>query len=167
MFNCYKLNMSKSALFFLLFSLMGFILFDLSNVFYSFLFFTFDYCLRCTLVFHSKIKNHAELTIDLKTQNVPHRQRQNSVISCSPLSPSSLCSLDSNRSRVEEMVFLFETAHHQHRRYSVDSYHYDLKRTFIRERKFEYLPTVSEWKKREKHISSLPPPVHLSASTST
>lgn len=68
------------------------------------------------------------------------------------------------------MVVLFETNHHQQRRYSVDSYHYDLKRTFIRERKFEYLPTVSEWKKREKHISPPPPPpppIHLSASKST
>lgn len=61
---------------------------------------------------------------------------------------------DCKRSQVEEMVYMFETGgfHQgklQHRRYSVDSYNLQQqKKSFIRERKFEYQPIIGEWKKR-------------------
>ncbi|KAG0738687.1 hypothetical protein G6F57_002790 [Rhizopus arrhizus] len=101
-----------------------------------------------------------------------NRQRHSSISSCptndTPLilststSTSSLWSLDSNRSRVEEMIYLFETGNHpQKRRYSIDSCY----PPYIRERKFEYLPTVNEWRKREN--STTFPPIRLSTSNST
>ncbi|KAI9244724.1 hypothetical protein BY458DRAFT_529379 [Sporodiniella umbellata] len=74
------------------------------------------------------------------------------------------------QSKVDAIVFLFETGHYQQqRRHSLDSYHYNLKRTLIHEREFEFLPTVNEWRKREY---GPPPfkyqlPISLSVSVST
>lgn len=66
-------------------------------------------------------------------------------------------------SQVEEMIHLFETGGHQHqphRRYSVDSHNYQQKQ-LIRERKFEYKPIATEWKKRDNS------PIQLAPSKST
>ncbi|KAF1797713.1 hypothetical protein FB192DRAFT_1401212 [Mucor lusitanicus] len=57
------------------------------------------------------------------------------------------------RSQVEDMIHLFENGHRymeQHRRHSVDS-HWNTgsrKRIYIRERRYEYQPTVGQWKRR-------------------
>ncbi|KAG2210741.1 hypothetical protein INT46_008563 [Mucor plumbeus] len=70
------------------------------------------------------------------------------------------------RSKVEDMINLFENGHHymeQHRRYSVDSYLNCYKKAYIRERKYEYHPMVGEWKKRINGNF----PIHLSESKST
>lgn len=70
------------------------------------------------------------------------------------------------RSKVEDMINLFENGHHymeQHRRYSVDSHLNCHKKAYIRERKYEYHPIVGEWKKRINGDFS----IHLSESKST
>ncbi|KAL9557359.1 hypothetical protein MBANPS3_001433 [Mucor bainieri] len=78
------------------------------------------------------------------------------------------------RSKVEDMIHLFENGHHryhmeqqqqQHRRHSVDSHwsNNNRKRIYIRERRYEYQPTVGEWKKRIDGEF----PMHLSESKST
>lgn len=79
---------------------------------------------------------------------------------------SSNWSADSKRSHVEDMIHLFETGgtHKIHRRYSMDSHSYQ-KPLYIRERKYEYKPIASEWKKRTTTASDVP--TLLSASTST
>lgn len=85
---------------------------------------------------------------------------------------SSNWSADSRRSHVEDMIHLFETggSHKIHRRYSMDSHSYQ-KPLYIRERKYEYKPIASEWRKRTgattATVSDVPFPVLLSASTST
>ncbi|KAL7316740.1 hypothetical protein PS15m_003192 [Mucor circinelloides] len=57
----------------------------------------------------------------------------------------------SKRSQVEDMIHWFEHGHRymeQRRRHSVDSHWHCRKRVYIRERRYEYQPTVGEWKKR-------------------
>ncbi len=122
--------------------------------------------------------NSPELNKRIEPKSVVIRKRHYSVSSHSDvtnftpqLSPtssissfSSNWSADSRRSRVEEMINLFETGGHQpHRRYSMDSHTYE-KPLYIRERKFEYHPTASEWKKRAHNHSFT---IQLSESKST
>ncbi|KAI8636555.1 hypothetical protein BD408DRAFT_425942 [Parasitella parasitica] len=71
------------------------------------------------------------------------------------------------RSKVEEMIHFFENGHcsmDQHRRYSIDSHLNCRKKTHIRERWYEYQPTVGEWNKR---INGDFPSMQLSESKST
>ncbi|KAK4508952.1 UDP-N-acetylglucosamine pyrophosphorylase [Mucor velutinosus] len=74
----------------------------------------------------------------------------------------------SKRSQVEDMVHLFENGHRymeQHRRHSVDSHwSSSRKRIYIRERRYEYQPTVGEWNRR---IENELLPMQLSGSKST
>ncbi|KAG1050682.1 hypothetical protein G6F43_007063 [Rhizopus delemar] len=154
------------------------------DLFYSITVITLDY--SCNYIYSRisrvlPLKKPVEENRELKDESASkesdrivsqNRQRHSSISSCptndTPLilspstSTSSLWSLDSNRSRVEEMIYLFETGNHlQKRRYSMDACY----PTFIRERKFEYLPTVNEWRKREN--STTFPPIRLSTSNST
>ncbi|CEP18321.1 hypothetical protein [Parasitella parasitica] len=74
------------------------------------------------------------------------------------------------RSKVEDMIYFFENGYgymDQHRRYSVDSHlnRCHNKKNYIRERWYEYQPTVGEWRKRIHR--DLPPTIQLSESQST
>ncbi|KAI8047975.1 uncharacterized protein B0P05DRAFT_592451 [Gilbertella persicaria] len=91
--------------------------------------------------------------------NLP--QLSPSLSTCSQSTVWSSSSTDTKKSRVEEIIDWFEAGsyHRPERRYSVDSY--QPKRYLIPQRKFEYQPTVHEWKKRE--AGTFP----LSASQST
>ncbi|KAI8877422.1 hypothetical protein K501DRAFT_288402 [Backusella circina FSU 941] len=69
------------------------------------------------------------------------------------LSITSLSSFTSNwslerHSKVEEMIRLFESDLPK-RRYSVDSYSPQKRKTLIRQRRFDYTPIFGEWKRRE------------------
>lgn len=72
------------------------------------------------------------------------------------------------RSQVEDMIHLFEHGHgymEQHRRHSVDSHwSSSRKRIYIRQRRYEYQPTVGQWKRR---IDDELLPMQLSESKST
>lgn len=115
------------------------------------------------------------------TLNKPIKKRRHYSISSRPeidffnktpeLSPSasSVSSFGTNwsperrKSKVEEMIYLFETGvhqHQQHRRYSVDSHNYTPSQ-LIQDREFKYNPIASEWKKRDNS------PVLLTPSKST
>jgi hypothetical protein len=115
---------------------------------------------------HNSVSSSFQSNIDILSNNKsPHLSPSTSSVS----SHSSNWSLDSKQSRVEEMIFLFETGGHHlpNRRYSVDSHNYYTYKPLIRERKFEYKPIASEWKKRASSGSSGVFPFELSVSKST
>ncbi|CAO3621703.1 unnamed protein product [Mucor hiemalis] len=102
-------------------------------------------------------KRHCSIS-SFNQPDTPHLSPTSSVSSF-----SSNWSTDSKRSHVEDMIHLFETGgnHKIHRRYSMDSHSYQ-KPLYIRERKYEYKPIASEWKKRTTDVH-----FQLSASSST
>lgn len=117
---------------------------------------------------HNSVSAYSDVDFFIKSiPPVPHLSPSTSSVS----SFSSNWSLDSgsNRSRVEEMIYLFEMGGRStpHRRYSVDSHnYYTASKPLIRHRRFEYQPIASEWKKRANSTSVFPT-IELSPSKST
>ncbi|KAI8992686.1 hypothetical protein BDB01DRAFT_779280 [Pilobolus umbonatus] len=111
--------------------------------------------------YSKKTRHHSISNTPILTNLSLHNDLSQYQISESPplLSPStstssiqSRYSSDSKKSKVEELVYLFETVYTNnlykpHRRYSVDNYTHE-NQSFIHERKFGFHPTVSQWMKR-------------------
>ncbi|ORE20104.1 hypothetical protein BCV71DRAFT_233474 [Rhizopus microsporus] len=84
--------------------------------------------------------------------------------SSSTASLGSHWSTDSKRPRVAELIHLFETGSHpEQRRHSIDTCYHFHSRRYIQQRRFEYIPTLKEWEKRENKR----PPIQLVSSQST
>ncbi|CEG75273.1 hypothetical protein RMATCC62417_10343 [Rhizopus microsporus] len=123
-----------------------------------------------TLVYESVAKQWDDISLRQRrssSSTIPTSSSCTSLVlspSSSTTSLGSHWSTDSKRSRVAELIHLFETGSHpEQRRHSIDTCYYFHSRCYIQQRRFEYIPTLKEWEKREDKR----PPIQLVSSQST